>query len=98
MTIWRSVSIPQAVSTVATTIDSIKGNKDGSEYRRLFTGKIVVDKILFTTIKSGGNDSFNTASGKHCCNGQGCNAVAQEVELVSIPQAVSTVATLEKTP
>ena len=38
------------------TIDSIKGNKDGSEYRRLFTGKIVVDKILFTTIKSGGND------------------------------------------
>lgn len=38
------------------TVDSIKGNKDGSEYRRLFTGKIVVDKILFTTIKSGGKD------------------------------------------
>ena len=38
------------------TVDSIKGNKDGSKYRKLFTGKIIVDKVLFTTIKSGGND------------------------------------------
>lgn len=38
------------------TADSIKGNKDASEYRKLFTGKIVVDKVLFTTIKSGGSD------------------------------------------
>lgn len=38
------------------TTDSIKGNKDASDYRKLFTGKIVVDKVLFTTIKSGGSD------------------------------------------
>lgn len=38
------------------TTDSVKGNKDASDYRKLFTGKIVVDKVLFTTIKSGGSD------------------------------------------
>lgn len=38
------------------TIDSVKGNKDASKYRKLFTGKIIVDKVLFTTIKSGGSD------------------------------------------
>lgn len=38
------------------TADSVKGNKDASNYRKLFTGKIVVDKVLFTTIKSGGSD------------------------------------------
>lgn len=38
------------------TTDSVKGNKDAMSYRKLFTGKIVVDKVLFTTIKSGGSD------------------------------------------
>lgn len=38
------------------TSDSVKDNKDASGYRKLFTGKIVVDKVLFTTIKSGGSD------------------------------------------
>lgn len=38
------------------TSDSVKGNKDAGEYRKLFTGKIVVDKVLFTTIKSGNSD------------------------------------------
>ena len=38
------------------TTNSIKGNKDASEYRKLFTGKIIVEKVLFTTIKSGGSD------------------------------------------
>lgn len=38
------------------TSDSVKGNKDAGKYRKLFTGKIVVDKVLFTTIKSGNSD------------------------------------------
>lgn len=38
------------------TADSVRNNKDASDYRKLFTGRIVVDKVLFTTIKSGGSD------------------------------------------
>ena len=38
------------------TTDSVKSNKDAMNYRELFTGKIIVDKVLFTTIKSGGSD------------------------------------------
>ena len=39
--------------------------------------------------------SFNTASGKHCCNTRGIRAYGEDVYdwHVSIPQAVSTVAT-----
>ena len=38
--------------------------------------------------------SFNTASGKYCCNQPNVAGKELEVDLVSIPQAVSTVATL----
>ena len=62
----RKVSIPQAVSTVATL-------RNPFVYRH-------------------NEDSFNTASGKYCCNiykrADTCHRT-----IVSIPQAVSTVAT-----
>ena len=61
------VSIPQAVSTVAT-----------GEW----------DDNLIPTLKS-----FNTASGKHCCNAKAGPGTAFD-PIVSIPQAVSTVATV----
>ena len=59
------VSIPQAVSTVAT-----HGIKEA---------------VLAT--------SFNTASGKYCCNCDSKKDVLYLPPCVSIPQAVSTVAT-----
>ena len=37
--------------------------------------------------------SFNTASGKYCCNSLATGAAGDSVCSVSIPQAVSTVAT-----
>ena len=40
---------------------------------------------------------FNTASGKCCCNWTFVHIVEVLFEMVSIPQAVSAVATLEKT-
>ena len=64
---FGEVSIPQAVSTVATNVKNIKV------------------KAAF--------ESFNTASGKHCCNGSEEEPVSYERQPVSIPQAVSTVAT-----
>ena len=64
------VSIPQAVSTVATAI-----------IMHLAGAKCIM--------------SFNTASGKYCCNLlQFWGAIAQKDVSVSIPQAVSTVATM----
>ena len=39
-----------------------------------------------------GKLGFNTASGKHCCNDEK-GGLLREGEVVSIPQAVSTVAT-----
>lgn len=41
-------------------VDSVKNNKDANKYRKLFTGKIIVDKILFTTIKNG-NSEINSS-------------------------------------
>ena len=37
--------------------------------------------------------SFNTASGKYCCNFKGLGVISHNEFGVSIPQAVSTVAT-----
>ena len=66
------VSIPQAVSTVAT-----------------------IDRNIGVVHKD--NERFNTASGKHCCNLSSLIIIEQRIrERVSIPQAVSTVATLSK--
>ena len=62
----NNVSIPQAVSTVAT-------------------------QIMFV-LKDQFGYSFNTASGKHCCNFQ-ISPEEKYSSAVSIPQAVSTVAT-----
>ena len=62
------VSIPQAVSTVAT-------EKAEADFKRTF-GK-----------------SFNTASGKYCCNVYMNEKHELSINSVSIPQAVSTVAT-----
>ena len=44
---------------------------------------INIDKVL----------GFNTASGKHCCNAIAEEPIQIAMKLVSIPQAVSTVAT-----
>ena len=63
------VSIPQAVSTVATEGELIS-----------FRGR---------------HDSFNTASGKYCCNFKHWRTIHTITSLVSIPQAVSTVATYD---
>ena len=41
----------------------------------------------------GGTTSFNTASGKYCCNAKGTPLQVCKFDKVSIPQAVSTVAT-----
>ena len=46
-------------------------------------------------MKGGDNDCFNTASGKHCCNHEKIYRRTNG-QFVSIPQAVSTVATLPK--
>ena len=64
------VSIPQAVSTVATMVECILSK--------------------FHT------DSFNTASGKYCCNAVPTTKLERKMLKVSIPQAVSTVATINK--
>ena len=61
------VSIPQAVSTVAT---------------------FLVYKLNTTC-----SQSFNTASGKYCCNSDNTSQSRNNFLQVSIPQAVSTVAT-----
>ena len=41
---------------------------------------------------TGSKDGFNTASGKHCCNAAQVEVILMYI-FVSIPQAVSTVAT-----
>ena len=64
-----SVSIPQAVSTVATRL------------------------ILCHHLMANLSKSFNTASGKHCCNYSRQVSICRPETKVSIPQAVSTVAT-----
>ena len=86
------VSIPQAVSTVATEArlcEEYNGNNNVSIPQAVSTvatslwSSMVFDMLI---------ECFNTASGKYCCNEKflltlGLNGY------VSIPQAVSTVAT-----
>ncbi len=45
-----------------------------------------------SNVKVNGNVGFNTASGKHCCN-ELTHGSKNDTWVVSIPQAVSTVAT-----
>ena len=86
------VSIPQAVSTVATTQ---RGGEKGESLHRFNTasGKYCcntnVAVAMLTILRQ---LRFNTASGKYCCNHKTQVTIGSQ-PLVSIPQAVSTVAT-----
>ena len=87
-----SVSIPQAVSAVATVAQV---NDELKALRRFNTasGKCCCNSstglILFMK-----NTRFNTASGKCCCNRLSVGERNGRYGSVSIPQAVSAVATL----
>ena len=91
-----SVSIPQAVSTVATDC-SIAANICLSCFRfNTASGKYCCneDESLYT--HKSVNGGFNTASGKYCCNEETHYDYKRSFYgNVSIPQAVSTVATAE---
>ena len=83
------VSIPQAVSTVATVASSViefyhsRFNTASGKHCCNYQATIVSRKR---------KERFNTASGKHCCNGIK-HRINSTFVRVSIPQAVSTVAT-----
>ena len=85
------VSIPQAVSTVATmtllcsVVDKLTEVSIPQAVSTVAT--LYLSSIMKTVLKS-----FNTASGKYCCN---ILLLKKNLTnfLVSIPQAVSTVAT-----
>ena len=85
-----SVSIPQAVSTVAT---QDKGCMQRRNSFNTASGKYccnLVIKLMNQILNF--LESFNTASGKYCCNHRILDTMHSCS--VSIPQAVSTVATL----
>ena len=89
----NNVSIPQAVSTVATI--------PYANYLWDTMPRVSIPQAVSTvaTINPDENNvyevaRFNTASGKHCCNVNTPNYVPG-ITKVSIPQAVSTVATLQ---
>ena len=87
------VSIPQAVSTVATK-DEIKLSREQRTSFNTASGKYCCNAMLFV-LTFWECVGFNTASGKYCCN---CVKITQPIAhlstiRVSIPQAVSTVAT-----
>ena len=83
------VSIPQAVSTVATdTFNAILENNVSVSIPQAVS---TVATLLESDTLKKKTMSFNTASGKYCCNHL---AVSEKLKKkVSIPQAVSTVAT-----
>ena len=87
----ETVSIPQAVSTVATIL-----------LIKMWPTLLVVSiPQAVSTVATPGKytemdlfqSSFNTASGKHCCNLWYVRYANVKTVVVSIPQAVSTVAT-----
>ena len=88
-----AVSIPQAVSTVATNEVWWRVRIHYPSFNTA-SGKHCcnVYKPLDANIRLAG---FNTASGKHCCNLKKIKQLGIEYDVVSIPQAVSTVATLQ---
>ena len=57
------------------------------------SGKYCCNVIEYAK-KHGFKNCFNTASGKYCCNLLSSLVIILTIRLVSIPQAVSTVATL----
>ena len=59
------------------------------------SGKHCCNFVYFRDMGLNVNSSFNTASGKHCCNHEKIYRRTNG-QFVSIPQAVSTVATLPK--
>ena len=86
------VSIPQAVSTVATkNIELQHGSKNDSF--NTASGKHCCNSVT-AYIRFYKPYGFNTASGKHCCNINYRQNSDTNLP-VSIPQAVSTVATKE---
>ena len=86
------VSIPQAVSTVATKYSLAK--EAGFIYSEVSipqaVSTVATKIILNHQLHQYG---FNTASGKYCCNWLRSMMSLKLSDLVSIPQAVSTVAT-----
>ena len=112
----RRVSIPQAVSTVATQplFDLLKPRKvdcfntaSGKYCCNLAPMCVDACNAVFSFNTASGkyccnfhlshlnwsSCRFNTASGKYCCNVKELDAYQLELMGVSIPQAVSTVAT-----
>ena len=87
-----TVSIPQAVSTVATAynhLDLYEIDLFVSIPQAVSTVATQVDTIFLLHLLT----RFNTASGKYCCNSS-LNFILLAIPVkVSIPQAVSTVAT-----
>ena len=90
---YQLVSIPQAVSTVATKDDcmfSITINTIVSIPQAVSTVATLKNLISIWKLFV----SFNTASGKYCCNYDNYHCKILQYHHVSIPQAVSTVATV----
>ena len=88
----KNVSIPQAVSTVAT---ELLQKQRSAELEAVSIPQAVSTVATWevTNINLYVDEGFNTASGKHCCNPDFMAGYADEKRKVSIPQAVSTVAT-----
>ena len=83
------VSIPQAVSTIAIPAQFFV-NLLNSSFNTA-SGKHYCNKIDLVSLAKY-FVSFNTASGKHYCNLVNWYYSAKGMQLVSIPQAVSTIA------
>ena len=86
------VSIPQAVSTVATLICLLTAVNYFVSIPQAVSTVATPLKQKALTVRL---HRFNTASGKHCCNAKNSMKNLMLI-LVSIPQAVSTVATFDK--
>ena len=88
------VSIPQAVSTVATESKSLDPVEVGPVSIPQAVSTVATTSKQVVRASTYHSSSFNTASGKHCCNDVYGERGESTVE-VSIPQAVSTVATFK---
>ena len=111
--LYHGVSIPQAVSTVATSMSDVLESALGVSIPQAVSTVATCWRWFWRSNGSSFNTasgkhccnhqtyfydsfsflSFNTASGKYCCNKMNCSNGSIQLHTVSIPQAVSTVAT-----
>ena len=85
--------IPQAVSTVATIDDKLKYIFNDLDGFNTVNGKYCCNLSAVKNMNTLSYEGFNTASGKYCCNAVTFLLHLHKTASVSIPQAVSTVAT-----